>query len=268
MPATMTANTRALHRVRAAPTKNGFHLPSLQNTGAQYVTNGLVQEAMARLDETVTEGGIMILGGNNGLGKSVAARISCDYVAKQRGVPVLRIEATPPTQTHKITAILANHFGIEIDGTKMWLVAEDVGAALEQADLVLSVEEAGYLSQEALGMLRGWHDLAEARWTLQLVGSDQLIKRLRRHQPELLSRSARRIFVTPMGEAQSVAFARALHPRFAGTDLTLLERAHNRHCHGVHREWAKFLAACLSYSPRSKNGFTDSVINAALAAVK
>ncbi len=247
-------------------TKNGQHIPRLRDSGCRYVNTGAVTETAVRLGETVKERGILILSGNNGLGKSVAGQLAIARAEKDSGIEVVRLEATSASETRILTLMLANRFGVPYDSRQLPFTRFCIGAAIEPRRLILWVDEANNLHRDVLLALRSWHDRQDAQWTLMLSGTERMIKLLRGVQPELLSRADRTIEFTPLAPKPSVAFARDLHARFAATDEALLEEANNLHCNGVPRRWAQLLADCLKYAKCEDGGFNATVISTAMRA--
>jgi hypothetical protein len=247
-------------------TKNGGHIPRLREAGCKYVNTGAVTETALRLGEAVEERGILILSGNNGLGKSVAGQLAVGRVQKATGIEVVRLEATSASETRILTLMLANQFGVPYDARQLPFTRFCIGAAMEPRRLILWVDEANNLHRDVLLALRSWHDRADAQWTLMLSGTGRMIELLRGVQPELLSRADRTIEFNPLAFQASVAFARGLHARFAATDEALLERAEGGQCIGVPRRWAQLLADCLRYSKGEDGGFNATVMSAAMRA--
>jgi len=141
-----------------------------------------------------------------------------------------------------------------------------IGAAMENRRLILWIDEAGNLHRDVLLALRSWHDRADAQWTMLLSGTGRMVELLRGVQPELLSRADRMIEFKALPTAESLKFASDLHPRLAATDESLLRLAHDTHCQGIPRRWAQLLADCLKYSKGDTDGFTATVVSAALRA--
>ena len=247
-------------------TKNGAHIPRLREAGCRYVNTGSVTETALRLAEAVEERGILILSGNNGLGKSVAGQLAVGRVQKATGVEVVRLEATSTSETRILTLMLANQYGVPYDSRQLPFTRFCIGAAMEPRRLILWVDEAGNLHRDVLLALRSWHDRADAQWTLMLSGTGRMIELLRGVQPELLSRADRTILFSPLAPKASVTFACDLHERFAATDEALLEQANSAHCNGVPRRWAQLLADCLKYSQGERGGFNATVMSAAMRA--
>ncbi len=268
----MKTNAPDARLLRTGHSKNGFHTGKAARANALYVRTDLVKEVALRVREGASDAGIVVVAGANGLGKSVASRLAVEWVNQQLGTRVLWLQAGPPQQAAKLTAMLAVNLGIEVTWERMWWTAYLVGLALEEQgdNLIVAVDEAGYLPQDALGLLRDWHDHGNAKWTLLLVGNSRLAKKLAYQQPELLSRTDRYIEAEALTAAQSVKFAQGLHPAFARTGKALLHTADKWCVGGVPRLWVKALVACLDYgsADEAEQGFSADTMTAATQAVK
>jgi type II secretory pathway predicted ATPase ExeA len=251
------------------PTNNGKHIPELRGKGAQYVLTAAVKEALVRIDEAVKDHGVVILHGDNGLGKSVAAQQAVDKVAKRKNLDVIKIESSVASDLTVFTLMLANTLGVPYDGSLRHLQVTRwrIGAALkERTGLILWIDEVGNLHPSMLRSCRAWHDLDGVQWTLVLSGDDKFWERLPEANREVASRKLHAIGFKPFTEPESIKFAQELHPRLKATSREQLADAHAV-TGGIARQWAQLLAKCLEYTKTTTGGFDKTCIDAATAAI-
>ncbi|HUP87250.1 MAG TPA: ATP-binding protein [Acidimicrobiales bacterium] len=248
----------------AYKSSNGAHLPRLRGSGVRLVTTPAFKEVVLRVTEAVDHSGIVIVSGANGLGKSVAAQSALDRVHKTRGVEVIAVEAASAADTRVLTELLAEAFGVSVNQRNLSWTRFLIGAAMEDRQFVLWIDEVGNVNREVLLALRGWHDRAGASWSLLLTGTERMVELIRTTQPELISRASRVVAFQPLAPKASVAFAQQLHVRFNATEPLLLRNAHEQWCAGIPRRWAQLLADSLEYSPETDGPFDAETLDLAI----
>ena len=110
---------------------------------------------------------------------------------------------------------------------------------LAEHDRLIVVDEAQWLTREAIEYLRHLHDDPATRFGLLLVGGDGCWQVLSR-EPMLRSRLYRRVTFTPLSARDVLEVIPRYHPLYHDSDPELLLTIDDHYAHGLFRHWAAF----------------------------
>lgn len=223
------------------------HLPGTED--ANVVNTTFMRAARAGLTAMARLGGIVIIDGGSGTGKSFSAW----EAVKQLPQPCYWVDMPDSPKgketTSRIYRALAGHLPPNV--IELHLL-EDVVDLLADRQVTLVVDEAQNLTRASFRQLRYLHDRRETRYLLVMVGAGVLAG-INRSTPELANRVGRMIQFKPIPPKQLRSVLCAYHPIFANTEPDVLKVFHGR-IGGNFRLWARVLEQAHSAGIDSKAG--------------
>lgn len=208
-------------------------------------------------------GGVIILDGPPGLGKTAATKVLGRRLDLEK-----RLVAMPNRPRGKETTarILAALSGQRTNMRRSeYELFDEIVEWLSGQPVLLAIDEAQHLNRESYRQLRYLQDHDQTRLLVVFVGVN-VAREMQRLCPELLNRVQRKIPFTPYSKTEMVAFLSAYHRLYKHTPTdvypTLL-----KFLKGNLRNAATLLSAALDLGVDPEQGFTEATAKAIIRAI-
>jgi len=229
-----------------------IHLPG--SDSASVVKTTRLQQVAAGMTSLRQHGGVIILDGPPGLGKTAATKVLGRRLDLEKRLLAMPNRPRGKETTARILAALSGQ------RTNMRLseyeLLDEIVAWLSGEPVLLAIDEAQHLNRESFRQLRYLQDHDQTSLLLVFVGVN-VAAEMQRLCPELLNRVQRTIRFTPYSKSEMAAFLTAYHPLYNNTPAevypTLL-----KFLRGNLRNAATLLSAALDLGVDPDGGFTEA----------
>lgn len=247
--------------------KWGPHIKGL--TDATTVTTPELEETRIRMLEASHARTIMTITGPVGAGKSFATARAAEACAADPTLPteILHVElAYSATEREVLIDLMVQLTGVAPKANRSLRdLRGDLADILEETHRVLILDEAQHMTTRRLLGLRWLYDVPACDFTLVLVGTPPLTKKL---ADEMNSRCARRVRIDPIADDEITPNLTAYDPMFTAVAPEVLQRINREHARGRWRWWAQFLYTARLYTAAAGSGLgDDDVLDAVIEAV-
>ena len=178
---------------------------------------------------------ILVVHGEHGTGKNTAVDT---YLAGQPH-PVIDLELQPRQSSKDIVRWLHDRV-VAADVLPERDLQDDLVEALAAEQRIVVVRHAHRLSAEAAGQLQWLHARPGHAWSLFLIGGPRTGAAISR-DPLLRGAVTATVEVKPLKGDELLGVLQSMHPLFLGAGVELLTEIDSRVCHGLLRNWARFL---------------------------
>lgn len=208
------------------------------------------KKARVLLKEAVTDLGLVVIVGPPGVGKTFSVARAAETCAKSVD-QVVWLEI--PTEVRG-RALLANLYpplagGPAARGATEGQLHAGLEATLSGARRLVVVDEAQFITSQALLTLRSLHAAADTKFALVVVGTHKLLTNL---SPELRSRVTGYADFDRLTDTEAPKVLARFHPRYAEADPAVLAEGNRRYAGGEFRWWTKALVLLNRYVDRNQ----------------
>lgn len=205
------------------------------------------KEVRERLKEAVLDRGLVSVIGPVGTGKtfSVArAAESCADLVDE----VVWLEVASTLRGRALFGAFYERLcgGAPPKGATEYQLMRQLRHTMATQRRLVILDEAQYVTHQALQALRGFHSDANADFALVVIGTPELARRM---PPELRSRVTGQVRFERIADAEAPKVLAAFHPRYTATEPAVLREANRRYARGEFRWWAKLLVPLNRYEP-------------------
>lgn len=214
-------------------------LPGLDR--ARIVRTATFDQLDSLVDFVVPRHGIVVVDGQIGVGKTVVT----DYLANDHPQPVAIVTLPPRQSSRDIVRWLHRTIcdGDDSDELAERDIQDDLTERLREPHTII-IRNVQRLTTEAAGQLEWLHSHPDTNWTLLLEGGPGTTRAVQR-DPLLGHRVSGHVTVPTLGERTLLDALQAMHPLFLSAQAELLLEIDAKACHGVIRNWARFLQISL-----------------------
>lgn len=215
------------------------HLPGVE--GARIVRTRSFDELDELAEFALPRHGIIVVDGLLGVGKTVLT----DHFVNDHPQPVAVIALPPRQSSRDIVRWLHRTVcdGDDSDELPERDIPDDLVDRLHHPHTVV-VRNIQRLTTEAAGQIEWLHSHPNTNWTLVLEGGPGTTKAVQR-DPLLGHRIAGHLTVPTLSDRGLLDVLQALYPVLLSTSPELLLEIDARACHGVLRNWTRFLQVAL-----------------------
>jgi len=233
--------------------------------GAEFVRTASFDETLIKASEMTQRYGTLLVTGPTGVGKTETCRQAMAELSGRYQLPGLWVQLGRNPNPKEVVCQLLRALGITPKRSEpTWVLALELGDLLAQEPRTVWIDEAQYLRTDAFTTVRTIHDRTDAIWMLGLVGSHELLKRLKSDQPELLSRAGRRVEMRRIEDDRTLlAILASWHPLLADCPPSRLIRMNRVGPKGNFRAWEHLLETLVRLAD-TVGGLTEHVEAVAL----
>lgn len=241
--------------------EGAIHLPGTDS--ASVVKTTRIQQVAAGMTSLRDHGGVIILDGPPGLGKTAATKILGRRLDLEK-----RLLAMPNRPRGKETTarILCSLSGQRVNmRLSEYELLEEIVAWLAGQQVLLAIDEAQHLNRESFRQLRYLQDHDQTNLLLVFVGVN-VSREMQSLCPELLNRVQRRILFTPYSKSEMVRFLSAYHRLYENTPADVYPIL-LKFLGGNLRNAATLLSAALDLGVNPDEGFTEKTAKGVILAI-
>jgi type II secretory pathway predicted ATPase ExeA len=233
--------------------------------GTTFAPTPAYQETLIKASEMATRYGILLVTGPPGVGKTETCKQVMADIAGRDGIPGLWVQLGTKPNPKEVVCQLMVALGMRPKRTEpTWVLMLELVELLAVTPRTVWIDDAHNLRADAFTTIRTLHDRPDAKWTLGLIGTQLLAKRLISDQPELLSRVGRRVEMDRLRvDRLLVEVLAAWHPLLAGCATDRLLRMDRTGPKGNFRAWDELLATLVRLAAAS-GGLSEEVEAVAL----
>lgn len=238
-----------------------LHWPGTES--ASVVLTNPLREVRAALNTLVSDGGVVIVDGSPGLGKTFATNLVLQSLSVAKYWIAMPDKPRGKETTARVNEVLTGRQPEMRRWTEFELLEHNV-ELLANRYVALVIDEAQHLLTGSLRQLRYLYDRPETSLLLVLVGA-RVEAAVARRCPELYSRVERMVGFKPMSAAEMREALGNYHPLFANSTPSALKVCWSA-AGGEWRGWAKLLRAALAMNV-SESGMSVAEARAVCRAV-
>lgn len=220
-------------------------LPGLDGE-ARIVRTRVFTTIADRLAFTIAHHGTLVVAGHHGTGKRLAT-LTC---LAEQPLPHVVVPLTPAPTDHQIVRLLHQAIHHDRDGSDLAAMQDDLADTLAEQPRIVVIDHADELTVKAAGQLQYLHARPGAAWTLLLLGgpgTSRAVAASARLTGDVLAT----VEVHPLTGDELITAVRGMHQLFAMADQPLLQLIDRDLCHGLLKQWARFLQIALSLRERA-----------------
>jgi Cdc6-like AAA superfamily ATPase len=230
---------------------------------ASLVKTTRLQQVAAGMSSLFDHGGVIILDGPPGLGKTAATKVLGRRLDMEKRLLAMPNRPKGKETTARIlTALSGQRANMRLSEFEL---LEDIVAWVSDRPVLLAIDEAQHLNRESFRQLRYLQDHDQTNLLLVFVGVN-VSREMQRLCPELLNRVQRTIKFVPYSKPEMVAFLRDYHPLYTNTSPDVYPLL-LKEIKGNLRNAAKLLSAALDFGIEADTGFTKETAKAVIVAV-
>lgn len=238
-----------------------IHLPGTDS--ASLVKTVQLKQVAAGMTSLRDHGGVIILDGPPGLGRTAAAKILGRRLQlEKRFLAMPNRPRGKETTARILTALSGQRVNMRLSEYELF---DDILAWLTGQQMLLAIDEAQHLNRESFRQLRYLQDHDSTNLLLVFIGVD-VTREMQRLCPELLNRVQRTILFKPYSRSEMVWFLKEYHPLYANTPkevYPLLLKA----VEGNLRKAATLLSTALDLGVEPGHGFTKESATGVIRAI-
>jgi replication-associated recombination protein RarA len=241
--------------------EGAIHLPGTDSAKLAETTH--LRQVAAGMASVRDHGGVIILDGPPGLGKTAATKIlGRELNLEKRLLAMPNRPRGKETTARILTALSGERANMRLSEFEM---LEDIVTWVSDQQVLLAIDEAQHLNRESFRQLRYLQDHDTTNLLLVFVGVN-VRRQMRGLCPELLNRVRRTVPFKPYSKSEMVVFLKKYHPLYANTSPevypTLLKAVQ-----GNLRNAATLLSAALDFDIDVEQGFTLETAKIVILAV-
>lgn len=203
---------------------------------ASVVQHPATTEIRARLGFTTRHAGTMVVAGPRGAGK----RIALAAALGGQGLPYQFVTMPPAPSENRLMAALVDVVLGGREDYELRDMQDDLVDALNRESGILVIDHAHELTTKAASQLQYLHGRPGTRWTLVLLGSDDL-ERVSTTSARLRGDIIAATEIQPLKGDALIRVLRGMHASFGISDPKLLKLIDHDYCFGLLRRWGVFL---------------------------
>ena len=238
-----------------------IHLPGTDS--ASLVKTKQLQQVAAGMTSLREHGGVVILDGPPGLGKTAATKVLGRKLNMEKRLIAMPNQPRGKETTARILTALQGHQP-PMRRTEFEML-EDIVTLLSGQPVLLAIDEAQHLNRDSFRHFRYLQDHDRTNLLVVFVGVN-VTGQMQRLCPELLNRVQRTIRFTKLSKSEMVLFLKDYHPLYANTPSDVYPLL-LKEIRGNLRNAAKLLSAALDFGIEADGGFSLKTAKAVILAV-
>lgn len=238
-----------------------IHLPGTDS--ATLVQTTQLQQVAAGMTSLREHGGVIVLDGPPGLGKTAATKVLGRRLNLEKRLIAMPNQPRGKETTARILTALQGH--PPPMRRSEFEMLEEIVTLLSDQPVLLAIDEAQHLNQDSFRQLRYLHDHDRTNLLLVFVGVN-VTGQMERLCSALHNRVQRRIRFTTLGKSEMVLFLKDYHPLYANTSPDVYPPL-LKEIKGNLRNAAKLLSAALDFGIEAEEGFTHHTARAVIVAI-